>query len=227
MTTVSTTSSSNQMSAEMLAAVNPKTKESSAMELTENRFLKLLTAQLKNQDPLNPLDNAQMTSQMAQISTVNGIEKLNSTLEKLMSSSTDSQAVQAAAMLGHAVLAPGNGIELAAGGTGVGGVEFPQAVDSAILTITDANGMTVRQVDLGAQEAGLFNFSWDGKNDAGTLAAAGQYSFSVAAKQAGNSITVTPLEAALVGGVVRDKTGVQLDLGRLGNISLDEIRQII
>jgi len=227
MSTVTSTTSSNPMSADFLAAVNPKTTDStSSMDESQDRFLKLLTTQLKNQDPLNPMDNAQMTSQMAQISTVNGIEKLNATLEKLMSSSTDTQAVQAASMLGHQVLVEGNGLSLAEGGQAVGGVEFPQAVDAATLTIRDANGMTVRTVDLGAQEAGLQDFVWDGKNDAGTAVAAGKYTFSVSAEQDDKSITTTALEMAQVTGILRDKTGVKLELGQLGNFALADIHQI-
>jgi flagellar basal-body rod modification protein FlgD len=72
----------------------------------QDRFLKLLTTQLKNQDPLNPMDNAQMTSQLAQISTVDGIEKLNATLQKMLSSSNEPEAMQASALVGHQVMVP-------------------------------------------------------------------------------------------------------------------------
>lgn len=227
MTTAVAATSSNPMSAEFLATVNPKTATAtSAIDASQDRFLKLLTTQLQNQDPMNPMDNAQMTSQMAQISTVTGIEKLNATLEKLMGSSTDTQAVQAASMLGHQVLVSGNGLTLTEGGQPVGGVEFPQAVDTATLTIHDANGTTVRTVVLGEQEAGLQDFVWDGKNDAGETVAAGKYNFSVSAKQGGKSITATTLEMAQVTGILRDSAGVKLELGQLGNFALADIRQI-
>lgn len=225
MTTVS--SSSNKIPDDVLAAVNKNTtKTASETELSESRFLTLLTAQLKNQDPLNPMDNAQMTSQLAQISTVNGIEKLNSTLEKLMSSSTDSQAMQAAAMLDHLVLVEGSSMTLAEGSQAYGGVQLSQGVDSATMTITSASGQVVRTVDLGALDAGIHDFAWDGKNDAGELAAAGNYSFSISAEQGGKTISVTPLQLGAVTGVLRDSSGVKLELGELGNYSLDDIRQI-
>jgi flagellar basal-body rod modification protein FlgD len=215
------------MSADFLAAVNPKTTStSSATDVSESRFLTLLTAQLKNQDPLNPMDNAEMTSQLAQISTVNGIEKLNSTLEKLMSSSTDTQAVQAATMLGHSVLVDGNQLALAEGGQTVGGVVLPQAVDDATLTITDANGLVVRTVELGALDEGLHDFAWDGKNNAGEQVAAGTYHFSVNASQGGDDIATTELQLAAVTGVLRDTSGVKLELGSLGNFAITDIRQI-
>lgn len=226
MATTSSTSSTNSLPADFLAAVNPKTTTSSEMELTENRFLKLLTTQLKNQDPLNPMDNAQMTSQMAQISTVNGIEKLNTTLQKLMTSSSDAQSIQAAAMLGHSVLVAGSGMSIAENGQTVAGVEFPQAVDAATISIKDANGAVVRTINLGEQNAGLIDFAWDGKNDAGVQAAAGKYSFSVSAEQGGKAVTATTYQLAQVTGILRDKSGMQIELGQLGNFSLTDIRQI-
>lgn len=226
MTTTTATTSTNGYSAEFLASVNPKTKSNSDMQMTEDRFLKLLTTQLKNQDPLNPLDNAQMTSQMAQISTVNGIEKLNSTLSKLMSNSTDSQAMQAASILGHHVLVEGSGMTLPQDGQSLGAVDFPQAVDKATVTIKDANGLVVRTLQLGDQEAGLSEFVWDGKNDAGVAVAAGRYSFSVSAEQGGKSISAKTLELAEVTGVLREATGIRLELGQLGNFNLADIRQI-
>lgn len=227
MTTVTTATSSNPMSADFLAAVNPKAAAStSSMEESENRFLKLLTTQLKNQDPLNPMDNAQMTSQMAQISTVTGIEKLNATLEKLMGNSTDTQAVQAASMLGHEVLVSGKGLTLTEGGQPVGGVEFATAADEATLTISDANGAAVRTVKLGAQKAGLQDFVWDGKNDAGEVVAAGKYTFSASAKLDGEKVKTSTFEMAQVTGILRETTGVKLELGQLGNFALADVRQI-
>jgi len=226
MTTTTATTSTNTFSAEFLASVNPKTKSSSDMQMTEDRFLKLLTTQLKNQDPLNPLDNAQMTSQMAQISTVNGIEKLNSTLSKLMSNSSDSQALQAASILGHHVLVEGSGMTLPQDGQSLGAVDFPQAVDNAAVTIKDANGLVVRTLQMGDQEAGLSEFVWDGKNDAGEAVAAGRYSFSVSAEQGGKAVSAKALELASVTGVLREATGIRLELGQLGNFNLADIRQI-
>lgn len=225
-TTTTSATSTNGYSAEFLATVNPKTKSTADMQVTEDRFLKLLTTQLKNQDPLNPLDNAQMTSQMAQISTVNGIEKLNSTLTKLMSNSTDSQAMQAASILGHQVLVEGSGMTLPQDGQTIGAVDFPQAVDNASITIKDANGLVVRTIPMGDQAAGLGEFVWDGKNDAGEPLVAGRYSFSVSAEQGGESVSAKTLELASVTGVLRESTGIRLELGQLGNFNMADIRQI-
>ena len=226
MTTTNAVTNTSSLSADFLASVNPKTKTASEMQMTENRFLKLLTTQLKNQDPLKPMDNAQMTSQMAQISTVNGVEKLNMTMEKLMASSSDAQSIQAAAMLGHSVLVAGDGMSLAENGQTVGGFELSQSVDSATLSVKDANGSVVRTISLGTQDAGLVDFAWDGKNDAGTPAAAGKYSFSISAEQGGKAVSATTYQLAQVTGILRDKSGMQIELGQLGNYNLADIRQI-
>lgn len=226
MTTTSSVTGSNNMSADFMASVTPKTTATSDMDEAENRFLKLLTTQLKNQDPLNPLDNAQMTSQMAQISTVNGIEKLNSTLEKMMSNSTDTQAMQAAAMLGHQVLVAGNGVALLENGMSAGAVDLPQSVDSATVTITDSNGLAIRTLPLGALDAGMSSFVWDGKSDSGEQAVAGNYKFSVSAVQGAKPVTADTLQLAEVTGVLRDKAEINLELGLLGNFKMADIRQI-
>ncbi|MCK7498302.1 MAG: hypothetical protein MZW92_52395 [Comamonadaceae bacterium] len=105
----------------------------------QNRFLTLLTAQIRNQDPLNPLDNSQMTSQLAQISTVDGIERLNATLQALMSNSNESSAVQAAALVGHGVLVPGSGLRLDQG-VALGGIELAEPADRVRVSIKDSNG---------------------------------------------------------------------------------------
>src|SRR5512147_1078567 len=101
---------SNTVKSAPAAAASPTAPSTAAS--TEDRFLKLLVSQLKNQDPLNPLDNAQVTSQMAQLSTVTGIDKLNATLQALSSSMIASQSMQAASMIGHVVMVPGNRVDL-------------------------------------------------------------------------------------------------------------------
>jgi flagellar basal-body rod modification protein FlgD len=224
--TTSATSTTSTLAADFMASVNPKTKTTSDMQLSEDRFLKLLTTQLQNQDPLNPLDNAQMTSQMAQISTVNGIEKLNATLTKLMTNSTDSQVMQASSMLGRHVLVSGNGMTLPENGQTMAGIELAQPVDNAAVTIRDANGLLIRTLQLGDQPKGLNSFVWDGKNDAGVQAVAGRYTYSVSAAQGGKDVTAKGLELAPVTGILRDGGGIQLELGQLGNFNLADIRQV-
>ena len=200
-------------------------KTASAATEAQDRFLKLLTTQLKNQDPLNPMDNAQMTSQLAQISTVDGIEKLNATLQKLLSSSVDAEALQSAALVGHQVMVAGGGLQLGDDGA-VGGVELGANADQVIVTIKDVNGIVMNTVNLGKLDAGVHDFTWDGKNDAGVKAVNGAYSISVTATQGANKVTATALQLAGVQNINRSSQGVSLNLGSLGLVTLSDIKQI-
>ena len=201
-------------------------KTSSAGSDAQDRFLKLLTTQLQNQDPLNPLDNAQMTSQLAQISTVDGITKLNATLQSLVNNSSQSQTLQAASLVGHSVLVPGGGLSLSQG-QAVGGVDLAGPADDVVATIKDANGLTVRSLDLGAMTSGTHTFSWDGKSDAGAAAVDGSYSVSFAAKQGAGTVSATALQLALVTSVAQTGSTVSLNLGAKGMVTLADVKQII
>ncbi len=203
----------------------PTRQTASAMSEAEDRFLKLLTTQLKNQDPLNPLDNAQMTSQLAQISTVDGIEKLNATLNKLLSSSVDAEALQAAALVGRQVMVDGSGLTLTDAGA-VGGIEMSAAADQVSVTIKDANGIVMNTVNLGRLDAGLHNYVWDGKTDAGVQAVNGAYSVSVAATRGADNVAATALELTGVQNINYSSQGVTLNLGSSRLVTMNNIKQI-
>lgn len=220
-------STGNTLSAETLAAINGNgsTSKSSSAD-SQDRFLKLLTTQLRNQDPLNPMDNAQMTSQLAQISTVDGIAKLNATLEKLVGSQQGTEALQAAALVGRDVLVEGRNLEIAGGGAS-GGVELGANADEVDVTIRDANGITVRTLSLGALEAGTHRYTWDGKSDSGAQVADGIYTMQVTATKGNTAVTANALQISRVASVVRESTGVSLDLGAQGRIGLDDVKEIL
>ncbi|MBK6678133.1 MAG: flagellar hook assembly protein FlgD [Rhodocyclaceae bacterium] len=192
----------------------------------QNRFLKLLTTQLKNQDPLNPLDNAEVTSQLAQISTVSGIEKLNATLQTLLDGMSVSQTTLTANLVGHVVLVPGSGLQLASGAS-AGGVELAGSADEVTVTIKDANGLAVKTLNLGAQAAGVHNFTWDGATDNGGSAVDGTYSVSVKATRGGEDVPVTALSFATVRSLVRSGADFMLDLGVPGLATMDDVKQIL
>src|SRR3954468_21034870 len=126
----------------------------------QDRFMQLLVAQMKNQDPLNPMDNAQMTSQIAQINTVGGIEKLNTTVNSLLDSFSSMQAQSASQLAGRGVLVDGNQLELS-GEYAVGGVQVGAAADSVTVDILDVTGQVARSIALGASPAGARTFVWD------------------------------------------------------------------
>lgn len=197
----------------------PKARE------TEDRFLKLLVAQMKNQDPLNPLDNAQVTAQMAQLSTVSGIEKLNDTMQSLAAGFNASQWLQAAAMIGHGVLAPGAALTLE-NGRAVFGAELAESAERVLVTIRDGSGAALTTLDLGPQPAGTLVLEWDGATDSGATAAAGAYSFSADAFIGGKKTPAAALSFARVESVAQGSQGVSLTLGGGASAALSDIRQI-
>jgi flagellar basal-body rod modification protein FlgD len=223
--TTSTIAGASAAAQALMDSMNGTPKATSKTTEAQDRFLKLLTTQLKNQDPLNPMDNAQMTSQLAQISTVDGIEKLNATLNKLVSSSVDSEALQAAALVGHNVMVNGSGLELTSAGA-AGGVELASAADKVDVTIKDANGIVMTTIKLGRLDAGVHDFAWDGKTDAGTQAVAGSYSISVSATQGSDKVTATALQLGGVQNINQSSQGTTLNLGSLGLFVLSDIKQI-
>jgi flagellar basal-body rod modification protein FlgD len=192
----------------------------------QDRFLKLLVTQMKNQDPLNPLDNAQVTSQLAQINTVSGIEKLNSTLQNLSTSFMAGQSLQSAALIGRSVLTDSN--RLAWNGAPVtGAAELAQPADRMTVTIADAAGNTVRTIELGAQKAGTAQFQWDGLNDAGARMPDGAYSFRIAAQRGGQPVTASPLGIGRVASVSFGNEGLRVDVDGIGAIQLFQIKRIL
>lgn len=208
------------------SASTGSTSSADSTDSAQDRFLKLLTAQLKNQDPLNPLDNAEMTSQLAQISTVDGITKLNATMQAMLNSSAESQTLQMAALIGHAVLVPGNTLVLS-DGKSIGGVDMAGVADNVVATIKDANGLVVRTLDIGARE-GTSNYIWDGVTDDGSQAVDGTYTVSFSAKQGGDSVTATALEYVAVTSVVKNSQGIALTVGSQDTVvSLSDVKQII
>lgn len=198
------------------------TKATNPIDEQQDRFLRLLVTQMKNQDPLNPLDNAQVTTQMAQLSTVSGIEKLNATLEAF----TRAQAFQAVGMIGHHVLAPGDFVSLN-GGAGVAGYELASAADSVKVKIFDAKGNLVRDLDLGKQDEGVGVFQWDGMTNAGTAAPDGAYGFSVSASLDGDAVTAQALAVGSVQSVLMDGVGPALSVDGMGLVDLSEVKQIL
>ena len=212
----------------VFAALNGASASTSASAATaaQDRFMTLLVTQLKNQDPLNPMDNSQMTSQMAQISTVSGIDKLNATLLALSASMTPNQTLQAASMIGHGVMVSGDGVDLS-GGVGLGGFELAQPADVAKVSVYDQSGVLVSSIDLGPQQAGIVKWQWDGKDSTGAAMPDGRYTFAVSATQAANTVAATSLQFGMVNSVMQGAQGVTLSVGKQDGIALGQVKQIL
>lgn len=225
MATVNNTVSSAADSA--LALLGRKDSTSAKSEVdSQGRFLTLLTAQLKNQDPMNPLDNAQVTSQLAQISTVDGIERLNTMLTQLLEGQQSSESLQAASLVGRGVLIPGSGLKLGDAGS-IGGFALDVPADAVTMRIKDAQGLEVAAVDLGSFDAGTHNFQWDGTTTDGSRAANGKYTVSIEAVTGGKPVAAEVLEFGAVTSVVRGTKGTDLQVGDMGIFKMSDVRQIV
>ncbi|MGD8106486.1 flagellar hook assembly protein FlgD [Pantoea sp. FN0302] len=210
----------------VLTSTTGASGSSSATDLQSN-FLTLLVAQLKNQDPTNPMENNELTTQLAQINTVSGIEKLNTTLGSISGQLNSNQSVQASTLIGHGVMVPGSQILTGKGETTPFGVELTRASTSTTATITDGSGKVMRTIDLGGLTAGVHTFAWNGTLTDGTTAPDGKYNVTIAASNGTEQLVAQPLNYALVNGVTTDSSGAILDLGTMGTSTLDKIRQIL
>jgi flagellar basal-body rod modification protein FlgD len=192
----------------------------------EDRFLKLLVTQMRNQDPLNPLDNAQVTTQMAQISTVSGVDRLNGSIDRLSQSMLSAQSLQSAAVIGHQVLASGS--TLALGATpATGAFELAQSADRVQVVIATPAGAVVRRLELGGQAAGIPTFQWDGMTDAGGRAPQGNYIFQVTASSGGQPVAAAPLSAGRVTGISLNGGNLLLNLESGNELPVAGIRRIL
>jgi flagellar basal-body rod modification protein FlgD len=192
----------------------------------QDRFLKLLVTQMQNQDPLNPMDNAQVTTQIAQLNTVSGIDKLNTTLTSMAASFSATQSLQATNLIGHDVLVPGSSVSLQ-GGVALFGAALPQSVDHLKVSIQDAAGHVLHSMDVGAHAAGNVALSWDGMTDSGATAANGHYTLVLSASAAGAPVSATPLSIGRVDGVSSGASGVVLNLGSGQTAALGDVKQIM
>jgi flagellar basal-body rod modification protein FlgD len=236
MTTVNTVPGTNNIS-DVMSAMNAKKAEVDSVQADTDKFMTLLVTQLKNQDPLNPLDNAQVTSQLAQLSTVTGVNKLNATLETLKNSYQSTEALQATNLIGHGVLVEGNKLGLYEG-QAILGAELDSDVDKLQVVITSATtGKEVATIELGPQKAGIVPIAWDGIPDPNKLDADGKpvqlpdgaYTYKVVGMRGGEAVTdARALSFDSVASVTTNaKDGVKLNLPGKGVVTMADIKQVL
>jgi flagellar basal-body rod modification protein FlgD len=187
----------------------------------EDRFLKLLVAQMQNQDPLNPMDNAQVTSQMAQIQTVNGIEKLNGTVASLGTQFAQMNALQGASLVGRDVIVPGDRLAPNDEGLVQGGFELNGPADSVKIEILNAGGRVIDTIEIGAQGSGRHGFEWVPPE--GVDAATGQR-FRVVAKSGTANVGHTALMRDRVDAVMANGDTLTLELRNAGSVPYTQVR---
>lgn len=198
--------------------------------LGKDAFLQLLVTQLKNQDPLSPQDNGAFVAQLAQFSSLEGINTLNDSVNAISSNFSSSQALQASSLVGRSVITETDTALVDTSKSMTGSVAVTAAVGNVTVKISDANGNVVRTIDMGAQSAGTSDFIWDGKNDAGETATAGTFTFNATTtSDAGDSVALTTSLPATVTSVTLSQTGGEMVLnlaGGMGSIKLSEIQTI-
>jgi flagellar basal-body rod modification protein FlgD len=172
-----------------------KSKVNTADEQSE-RFLKLLVAQMNNQDPLNPMDNAQMTSQMAQINTVSGIQQVNTSIQAMAQQFASLQMLQGASMVGRDVLIPGNALNVDAG-VGKGAIELSGSASSVNIEVLTPGGQLVDTIQLGNLPAGRTSFEWDASQYTG----GNNLTFKATAIEGGKAVATTSFVQSKVASV--------------------------
>jgi len=202
------------------------TAPASSTSLGGTDFLTLMLAQLKNQDPTSPVDSNTFLSQLAQLTEVQGITSLNTTLSSSLASS---QAMQASSLLGHQALVNTGTAQLAAGATVSGAVNVPQTTSKVVLDISDSSGALVNQINLGAQSAGLANFSWNGTTSSGAAAPPGTYTLTA---QYAGATSSSAAATTLVNGTVESvsmgagSAGLTLNVAGVGSVPFSNVQQI-
>lgn len=207
-----------------ITSTTPADKATAASDAnaSQDRFLKLLVAQLNNQDPMNPMDNAQMTSQMAQINTVTGIQQVNETLKSMAEQFTAMQVLQGSSMVGHNVLVEGNTLTRA-DGVASGAVDLTGKADAVKVEILSPGGQVLDTLNLGAMDAGRHTFDWDASTYTGT----GEPSFKVTATLAGKAIEAASLARDTVTSVGSANGAMTVQLQGRSAVAYSAIKAIL
>lgn len=172
------------------------------MGMNKDDFLTLFVTQLKNQDPMNPMDGTEFIGQLAQLTQVEQAYNTNSNLEKLISMMNDSSAMSAVSYIGQEVTAAGSEVALTSGGEAKISYVVPKTAQQVVVDIKDSSGSTVRTLTQGQTAAGTASLVWDGKNEAGTALPSGTYTFAVkGVDSSGNTFTCDSRTGGKVDGV--------------------------
>ncbi len=204
-------------------AASSKAESATDPAAAQDRFLKLLVAQLNNQDPMNPLDNAQMTSQIAQINTVTGIQQLNQTMQSMAEQFNSLQVMQGTALIGRNVMTEGSSLAVA-DKAGKGGFELPSAATNVKIEVTTAGGQVVDTIDLGAKAAGRHTFEWDASKYTGSTDA---LQFRVTAVNGSTKLSSTALALSKVTAAGAEDGQLKLTLANGKTINYSQIKALV
>jgi flagellar basal-body rod modification protein FlgD len=194
--------------------------------LGKNEFLRILTAQLANQDPTKPLDSNAFVAQLAQFSALEQQQNTNDTLTQMLALQQSASGTSAVAMVGKDALYDAHQMDLASDGQITVNATLSSDATDTIMEVDDADGNVIRRQHFGAKSAGSNSLTWDGMNDSGALQAPGSYYISVSAVDiSGNPVSVTQQGRARITGVVFEDGSPQLLIGNT-SIPLTDVQAI-
>ncbi len=199
-------------------------------EMGQEDFLQLMLAQLRHQDPLKPLENGEFIGQMAQFSTVSGIQDLSNAFNQLASSLQSNRALQASSLVGRSVMVSTDKARLEPGTAVEGAADASAAASAVTVSIQDASGQTVRSFELGPQPPGTMKFVWDGLSDTGQPLPAAEYRIRVDALIDGETSALPTRIASKVESVSLDQGGAQditLNVAGVGPVPLTDVNEIL
>lgn len=195
-------------------------------ELGKDQFLNLLVAQLNNQNPLEPQGNGEFIAQLAQFSTVEGVEKLNSSMETILSGYQSSQALQASSLVGRKVIVPVDKAVVDTSESFKASAVLPTSSSNVYVNVYDTSGAVVSRINLGEQKAGNVSFIWDGKDASGNVMKPGTYRFEAQATYGNETKGLYTLLPANVDSVTLGGNELMLNLAGVGNVPLSQVQVI-
>ena len=218
----------NTQSLESLGLVKPK-EALKEQKLGQADFIKLMTTQMNNQDPMKPMENGDFLSDMAQFSTVSGLKEIKDSFNSLSNSLKSSQALQASSMVGRTVLVPGSISNLSGSNEIKGAVDLKQNVSNLKVNVIDNQGALVKEIELGSKAPGAIHFSWDGELADGSMAMAGNYSVQAIGMVDGQAQSLNTLVSDKVQSVSLGigGQGVSLTLANSGSAGLADVKEIL
>jgi flagellar basal-body rod modification protein FlgD len=214
----STTSSTGTASGGLTGATNTS--------LGKDDFLKLLTAQLQNQDPLNPQDNSAFVAQLAQFSSLEQLQNVSGKLDTMLTAEATTNQLSTTNLVGKSVLYKTDRVSLAQGQSTQLQLSLDGNAASTMVVISNANGDVVRRIDAGARSAGTSSVTWDGRDASGNTVPAGDYLVSVTAAAAdGSKITSAARTRGTITGVTFDAGVAKLLVGS-ATVSMSDVVSI-
>lgn len=219
----------NIQALESLGLVKPKQAAGTEQKLGQEDFIKLMTTQMNNQDPMKPMENGDFLSEMAQFSTVSGLKEIKDSFNGLATSLKSSQALQASSMVGRQVLVPGSMSTLSEGTPMKAAVEIDEDVADVKVNVLNDQGALVKEIALGNKSAGVAHFSWDGMLDADKKSMSGNYSIQAIGIKDGQAESLKTLITDTVQSVSLGTggQGVSLTLANAGAAGLADVKEIM